>query len=59
MKYQCDDCAKTGDVKELVIKMGGLICPSCRVIIYKPYVDDIYFKELERRRKEAEKDDEK
>lgn len=36
---------------KLILKMGGLICPKCRVIVYKPYRDKEFKVEFERRAK--------
>ena len=43
-------CGAVINIKSLILKMGGLLCPHCNVIVYAPYVDSEYFKELERRK---------
>lgn len=43
-------CRHETDPKKMTLKMGGLLCPKCRTIIYQPYVDKEYDKELKRRR---------
>ena len=53
--YSCPGCNSVGYVKNMDIKMGGLLCEGCRRIIFAPYVDEIYFIELRRRRAESEK----
>lgn len=55
MKTKCK-CGKTTDIKDMTIKMGGLLCPKCRVILFQPYVDEEYFEEYRRRKaiREAE-----
>lgn len=45
-------CGATTDIKDMTMKMGGLLCPKCRVIIFQPYVDEEYFEEFMRRKKE-------
>ena len=56
MKTKCK-CGKTTDIKDMPMKMGGLLCPKCRVILFQPYVDEEYFEEYRRRQKEAEDKD--
>jgi hypothetical protein len=51
MKYYCTKCEKP---QSLIIKMGGLICSKCRVILYFPYdKDGVYDKEFKKMRKKA------
>lgn len=52
MKCHCEECDKTVDSKDMIMKMGGLLCPDCRTILLQPYVDDGYFEEMKRREKE-------
>lgn len=47
----CPDCNTRSPVKDLTIKMGGLLCPKCRRILVLPY-HDLYRKELYRRREQ-------
>ena len=56
MKTKCK-CGKETDIKDMVMKMGGLLCPKCRVILFQPYVDEEYFEEYRRRQKETEAKD--
>lgn len=37
---KCPKCKTVN--KKLILKMGGLICPKCRVIIYEAYSDEWY-----------------
>lgn len=46
-------CGGVINIKSLILKMGGLLCPHCNVIVYEPYVDSEYLKELERRTKKC------
>jgi hypothetical protein len=48
-------CGTTTDIKDMPMKMGGLLCPKCRVILFQPYVDEEYFVEFNRRKEEHEK----
>lgn len=57
MSVTCSKCAVTSEMKDLTIKMGGLLCPKCRVILFQPYVDEEYFEEFRRRKKEWEKEE--
>lgn len=52
---QQNKCACSGviNINSLILKMGGLLCPHCNVIVYEPYVDSEYLKELERRTKKC------
>lgn len=52
-KY-CNMCDTTSEIIDMDLKMGGLLCPSCKVILFAPYVDDEYFNEVRRRRKSEE-----
>lgn len=47
-------CGKVSELKDLTIKMGGLLCPKCRVVIFEPYRDEEYFDERARRAREPE-----
>lgn len=29
-------CSHTKDIKKLIVKMGGLLCPKCRLILFYP-----------------------
>lgn len=46
----CTKCSYKTNVDKLEIKMGGLICPKCRVILFYPGLDKEYSAELKRRR---------
>lgn len=50
---ECPKCKVDVNAKNMIVKMGGLLCPKCRTILYRPYVDKEYFKEVRRRRKES------
>ena len=52
-------CGTTSELKDMIIKMGGLLCPKCRIILFQPYVDKEYFQESTRRRNQLEKDEKK
>lgn len=52
----CKRCNIFVETKDMDIKMGGLLCPKCRVILFAPYVDEEYFEEYRRRNKEREED---
>lgn len=56
MKFVCDKCKHEGELKDIPIKMGGLLCSKCRTVLFQPYVDKKYFQELERRRKEEKEE---
>lgn len=51
---ECPDCKTVSDLKDMEMKMGGLLCPKCRVILYQPYVDEEYFDERVRRVREKD-----
>ncbi len=51
---ECKKCKTKTDVKDMDMKMGGLLCPKCRVILFQPYVDEEYFEEYRRRQAERE-----
>lgn len=55
---KCDKCSTTTDLKDMDMKMGGLLCPNCRVILFAPHVDSEYFDERARRYRESQKDEE-
>lgn len=46
--YYCDKCEKEGECKDMTLKMGGLLCPDCRVIIFYPG-SKVFFNELRKR----------
>lgn len=46
------ECGVITPIEKLEMKMGGLLCPECRTIIYQPYVDEEFFDERARRYKE-------
>lgn len=50
----CKDCGTISEMKDLEMKMGGLLCPTCRVILFQPYVDEEFFDERARRAREPE-----
>ena len=50
----CEKCGTISEMKELEMKMGGLLCPTCRVILFQPYVDEEFFDERTRRARESE-----
>lgn len=54
MSKMCKRCDIETDIKDMEMKMGGLLCPKCRVVLYTPYVDEEYFIEFRRRNKERE-----
>ncbi len=54
MSKECKKCNIVVDIKDMTMKMGGLLCPKCRVILYQPYLDEEYFEEYRRRQKERE-----
>ena len=51
LKCTRPECGYTGETE---IKMGGLLCGKCRVILKQPYVDPEYFEELARLRAKTE-----
>lgn len=51
--YHCEECKKDGEVKDMTLKIGGLLCPDCRVILVYPG-SAIFSTELCRRRNEEE-----
>jgi Zn finger protein HypA/HybF involved in hydrogenase expression len=54
MKHKCEHCNHKSYRKDMELRLGGLLCPKCRYIMFAPYdKDNIYFKELRRRNKEA------
>lgn len=32
----CEDCGWSGTSEDLLVKMGGLLCPKCRYIVMYP-----------------------
>lgn len=50
-KVKCHHCPDKAlsKVKDLQIKLGGLICPKCNVILFYPY-DGVYIREFKRRK---------
>lgn len=44
------NCNSTIDLKDMILKMGGLLCPNCRIILFYP--NTIEFKTELKRRKE-------
>jgi hypothetical protein len=56
MKPKCTLNHKEIPPSKLILKMGGLICPKCRKIIYAPYVDKEFKIEFQRRAKLFKKD---
>lgn len=51
LKCHRPECAKVHKIKDLTMKMGGLICPSCRIIMVHPYTE-IFNREWRRRNEE-------
>ncbi len=49
---KCTKCETVTDIKDMDIKMGGLLCPNCRRILFQPYVDKEYFEEYRRRQRQ-------
>lgn len=45
----CNKCQTVTDIKDMTMKMGGLLCPNCRRILFQPYVDPEFFEEYKRR----------
>jgi len=33
----CPDCGTVSEQSELLLKLGGALCPECRYIIYPPH----------------------
>lgn len=56
LKLRKCKCGKVSAIKDMPMKMGGLLCPKCRVILFAPYIDEEYFEEYRRRNKEREED---
>lgn len=53
MTHKCDKC---GETTELKLKMSGLICDSCRIILFFPYAKDgIYDREFKKMQEECDK----
>jgi hypothetical protein len=53
MTHKCDKC---GNTTELELKMGGLICADCRVILFFPHAaDGVWAKEFKKMREEYDK----
>ena len=52
MKLVCHVCKHEG---EPILKMGGLLCEKCRVILKEPYVDAEYFEYLTKEREKWKK----
>lgn len=50
----CPKCKTVSSIKDMDMKMGGLLCPKCNVILYQPYVDEEYFYERIRRAREPQ-----
>lgn len=48
-----EECGVITPIQKLEMKMGGLLCPECRTIVYQPYVDEEFFNERARRYKET------
>lgn len=36
-KIACTHCKKESDQLDLIVKLGGILCPYCRTIIYYPF----------------------
>jgi len=51
---KCTGCGKVNNYKDMIMKMGGLLCTKCNRILCEPYVDEEYFNERARRAKEQE-----
>ena len=45
----CRPCKKDFKLEALTLKMGGLLCPKCCVILVWPY-QEVYWLEFEKRR---------
>jgi hypothetical protein len=50
----CHKCGTSNNYKDMIMKMGGLLCTKCHVILCEPYVDEEYFNERARRARESE-----
>lgn len=55
MKSKCTLNHKTIPHDKLILKLGGLLCPKCRIVIYVPYIDKEYKKELKSRQRKINK----
>lgn len=55
----CHKCGTANNYKDMVMKMGGLLCTKCHVILCEPYVDEEYFNERARRYKEESSETDK
>lgn len=51
----CPDCNTTSEQSELLLKLGGVLCPHCRCIIYPPH--DPEYKLLQWDRQEDDDED--
>ena len=49
---ECPECKTVTELKDMPMKMGGLLCPKCRVILFEPYRDEEFFDERARRARE-------
>jgi hypothetical protein len=49
--HKCEKCNIEHKISDLILKMGGLICPQCRVILVFPHE-----KEFSEERKRRNKD---
>lgn len=49
----CMRCVKNVELKEMIIKMGGLLCPKCRLILINAGTE-IFRNEMMRRNKAVE-----
>lgn len=56
---ECNKCKTVTDIKDMPMKMGGLLCPECRTILIMPYADKEFFVEYERRQKEHQEKERK
>lgn len=54
---ECHKCGTVNDYKDMIMKMGGLLCTNCNVILCEPYSDEEYFNERARRYKEPAEDE--
>lgn len=55
----CHKCGTANNYKDMIMKMGGLLCIKCHVILCEPYVDEEYFNERARRCKEESSETDK
>lgn len=39
-KSVCNDCKKEYKTKDIIIKLGGALCPHCRVILHLPFTKE-------------------